>query len=188
VQLGDRYTAGCKLGISNIHTQNQRRKRRCHVSAPHWSTSPMWVPLMPCGNTLLVHLTQPMSRGRILFNPVRSPSATWQSPIGPPQPCGPHHYIDLTCGPHLCHVSAYDGATSALICHMAAHQGIHLSKYNPVQLHLFDTWQLSIGQSQHSGPHLVPCGIHRSRHNQQQLMTNHSLIIHLTLSQHAMSA
>jgi hypothetical protein len=27
-------------------------------------------------------------------------SATWQSPIGLPQPCGPHHYTDLTCGSH----------------------------------------------------------------------------------------
>jgi hypothetical protein len=55
VQLGDRYTAGCKLGISNIHIQNQRRERE---------------------------------------------GATCQHPIGPPQPCGPHHYTDLTCGSH----------------------------------------------------------------------------------------
>jgi hypothetical protein len=26
--------------------------------------------------------------------------ATWHSPIGPPQPCGSHHYTDLTCGSH----------------------------------------------------------------------------------------
>jgi hypothetical protein len=49
-------------------------------------------------------------------------------------------------------------------------------------------WQLSIGPSQHCGPHLMPCGTHRSRHSQQQLITNHSLIIHLALSQHAISA
>jgi hypothetical protein len=58
VQLGDRDSSGCKLGIPNIHTQNQRRERvwhvsaphwatsacQCHVSAPHWSTSSRWVP------------------------------------------------------------------------------------------------------------------------------------------------
>jgi hypothetical protein len=27
-------------------------------------------------------------------------SATCQHPIGPPQPGGPHHHTDLTCGPH----------------------------------------------------------------------------------------
>jgi hypothetical protein len=27
-------------------------------------------------------------------------SAMCQHLIGPPQPCGPHHYTDLICGPH----------------------------------------------------------------------------------------
>jgi hypothetical protein len=45
VQLGDRDLSECKLGISSIHIQDQRRERErerergCHVIAPHWATS-----------------------------------------------------------------------------------------------------------------------------------------------------
>jgi hypothetical protein len=76
VQLGDRDSSGCKLGISNIHIQNQRRERechvstphwatsacQCHVSAPHWSTSPMWVPPMPRGSQPVVHVSSHFTR------------------------------------------------------------------------------------------------------------------------------
>jgi hypothetical protein len=110
VQLGDRYTVGCKLGISNIHIQNQRRERGCHVSAPHWTTSTCgshisdkWVPLMPRVSTSLVHLTQPMPRGIILFNPVRFPRDAWQALIGP------HHRPHQ----HSCHLAAYEWSTAA---------------------------------------------------------------------------
>jgi hypothetical protein len=55
VQLGDRYTTGCKLGISNIHSQNQRRERervpRVSTSLGHLSM------LVPHGTLLLVHLS-----------------------------------------------------------------------------------------------------------------------------------
>jgi hypothetical protein len=85
---------------------------QCHVSAPHWSTSPMWVPLMPRVSTSLVHLTQPMPRGIILFNPVRFPRDTWQALIGP------HHRPHQ----HSCHLAAYEWSTSASSCHMAQPQ------------------------------------------------------------------
>jgi hypothetical protein len=72
-------------------------QHNCHMAACEWSTA---------------------ARERAMWQHTeKSPqhvSATWQSPIGPPQQCGPHHYTNLTCGPHLCHVSAYDGGTSAL--------------------------------------------------------------------------
>jgi hypothetical protein len=38
---------------------------------------------------------------------------TWQHLIGPPQPCGSHHYTDLTCGPHICHVALTHWSMSA---------------------------------------------------------------------------
>jgi hypothetical protein len=125
VQLGDRYTVGCKLGISNIQTRNQRRERervpRVNTSLGHLSMSVPCVgtslvhltyvghiyltsgpPLMPRGSTSLVHLTQPMPRGRILFNPVRSPRDTWQALIGP------HHRPHQ----HYCHLAACEWYTT----------------------------------------------------------------------------
>jgi hypothetical protein len=87
VQLGDRDSSGCKLGIPNIYTQNQRREReydtcqhligplQCHVSAPHWSTSARWAPPWYKSLTGGPHL-----------------SATWQSASGPPHPlCATWH-------------------------------------------------------------------------------------------------
>jgi hypothetical protein len=61
VQLGDKDSSGCKLGISNIHTQNQRRERGCHVSAPHWATSACQCHVSaphPCGSHLC-HVSTP---------------------------------------------------------------------------------------------------------------------------------
>jgi hypothetical protein len=116
VQLGDRDSSGCKLGISNIHTQNQRRERGCHVSAPYWATSacqchvsaPHWsTSPSPChmaehsltqsdlpethGNTSLVRITNHTTT-----------SATWQ-PVN-----GPHQQ-------GRCHMAAHREATSAWI-------------------------------------------------------------------------
>jgi hypothetical protein len=144
VQLGDRYTAGCKLGISNIHTQNQRRERGCHVSAPHWATSacqchvsaphwftsPMWVPLMSRGSTSLVYLTQSMPRDRILFNPVRSPRDTWQALIGP------HHRPHQ----HYCHLAACEWYTTvrggAKWQHTEKSPQLYMPHGNPLLVHL----------------------------------------------------
>jgi hypothetical protein len=123
VQIGD---------FKHTHTKSEKREdATCqhligppqHVSAtcqhligpPHPCGSRIsykWVPLMPHGSTSLVHLTQPMSRGRILFNPVRSPRDTWQALIGP------HHRPHQ----HSCHLAACEWSTAARRCQMAAHR------------------------------------------------------------------
>jgi hypothetical protein len=51
VQLGDRDIAGCKLGISNMYTQNQIEIRGS-ASLGHLSMT------VPRGSTPLVHLTR----------------------------------------------------------------------------------------------------------------------------------
>jgi hypothetical protein len=65
--------------------------------------SDKWIPLMPRGSTSLVHLTQPMPRDRILFNPVRSLRDTWQTLIGP------HHRPHQ----HSRHLAACEWSTAA---------------------------------------------------------------------------
>jgi hypothetical protein len=84
VQLGDRNSSGCKLGISNIHTQDHRRERGCHVSAPHWATS-----------ACQCHMSQPYWSMSAQVGPTH---ATWQ------HQCGPGQQVTATChypiGPH----------------------------------------------------------------------------------------
>jgi hypothetical protein len=139
VQLGDRYTTGCKLGISNTHTENQRREREGatwqhligppqHVSAtcqhligpPHPCGSHMsdkWVLLVPRVSISLVHLTQPLPHGRMLSHPVRPPRDTWQHLIGP------HH--------HICHMVTCEWSTAAREVPHGSTQRSHLSMSVP---------------------------------------------------------
>jgi hypothetical protein len=150
VQLGDRYITGCKLGISNIHAQNQIREKechvsaphwvtsacQCHVSAPHWSTSPMWVPHIwqvgptyatwqstsgPCQQ--LLHQIE--TSGQIWLGHI-STAATWQ-PVNGPQQQG------------RCQMAAHREATSACQCHMAVSHWSTSAMWAP-SLHWPDMW------------------------------------------------
>jgi hypothetical protein len=121
VQLGDRDSSGCKLGISNMHTQNQRRERGCHVSTPHWATS-AWQCHMSTS-----HWSTPVSGphpGMSHLTGGPHLSATWQSFNGPPHPT-------------LWHMAASQTTTSPGICHMAAyHEATSL-----FEIQQLDTWQ-----------------------------------------------
>jgi hypothetical protein len=99
-------------------------------------------------------------------------SATCQHPIGPPQPGGPHHHTDLTCGPHqratwqdltgpphppsatwqpcsntphspLSHMATPQHHTSTLQCHMAAGHWCHITVDQA-------TWHYTIEPPQHT--------------------------------------
>jgi hypothetical protein len=157
---------------------------QCHVSAPHWSTSPMWVPHMPRVSTSLVHLTQPMPRGIILFNPVRFPRDTWQALIGPNH--RPHQ--------HSCHLAAYEWSTAARkvsngstqrshlnsICHVApSHWSMSASGPHPSTSHLTGgphhsaTWQTA------SGPHQLALATwhnHRKPHHSAYATWHHTTV------------
>jgi hypothetical protein len=144
VQLGDRYTTGCKLGISNIHTQNQRRERvpRVSTSLGHLSMS------VPRVSTSLVHLTHVgptclTSGSHLCHMPVphwsTSPSpchmakhSLTQSDL--PETHGSTSLVHITGhittsatwqpvnGPHQqgkCQMAQSQEATSTCLCHMA---------------------------------------------------------------------
>jgi hypothetical protein len=171
VQLGDRDTSGCKLGILNTHTQNQRREKvwhvsapywatsacQCHVSALHWSTSPMWVPhIWQVGPTYATWQSATSPHRQPLHQTETSGSA-WLSHVNKDEPCGIYLLVhinsrltiwDTTNG----HVAACHGATSATECHMALPYWSTSPLWAPLYHKMTDkwaplgaTWQAQIG-------------------------------------------
>jgi hypothetical protein len=64
--------------------------------------------------------------------------ATWHFPIGPPQPCGSHHYTDLTCGSH-------QHATWQALTGPPQHLHATWQHSSNTPQHPSATWQLVIG-------------------------------------------
>jgi hypothetical protein len=96
--------------------------------------------------------------------PSQHVSATWQSPIGPPQLGGSHHHTDLTC---------------------RSHQHATWQALTGPPQHLHATWQHSSNIPQHLVPHGSTTVTHLSTpvpHGSWSLVPHHSRLKHMAFT------